>query len=66
MEMLKDADIDPAPLMAKRVAIVGFGNQGRAQALNDVVDPLDGLVHLDLRGVEDRVPGLGIEHLVGG
>lgn len=32
--MLRDADIDPAPLERKRVAIVGYGNQGRAQALN--------------------------------
>ena len=34
MDLLRDADIDPAPLAGKRVAIVGFGNQGRAQALN--------------------------------
>jgi ketol-acid reductoisomerase len=34
MSWLRDADIDPAPLAGKRVAIVGFGNQGRAQALN--------------------------------
>jgi ketol-acid reductoisomerase len=34
MKWLRDADIDPAPLSGKRVAIVGFGNQGRAQALN--------------------------------
>jgi ketol-acid reductoisomerase len=34
MEMLCDADIDPAPLAGKRVAILGYGNQGRAQALN--------------------------------
>ena len=34
MELLKDADIDPAPLADKRVAILGYGNQGRAQALN--------------------------------
>ena len=34
MEPLRDADIDPTPLAGKRVAIVGFGNQGRAQALN--------------------------------
>ena len=34
MDILRDADIDPSPLAAKRVAIVGFGNQGRAQALN--------------------------------
>ena len=34
MDLLKDADIDPAPLAGKRVAILGYGNQGRAQALN--------------------------------
>jgi ketol-acid reductoisomerase len=34
MELLRDADIDPAPLAGKRVAVVGFGNQGRAQSLN--------------------------------
>jgi ketol-acid reductoisomerase len=34
MELLRDADIDPTPLTGKRVAIVGYGNQGRAQALN--------------------------------
>jgi ketol-acid reductoisomerase len=34
MEMLRDADIDPSPLEDKRVAILGYGNQGRAQALN--------------------------------
>jgi len=34
MEMLRDAQIDPAPLADKRVAILGYGNQGRAQALN--------------------------------
>jgi ketol-acid reductoisomerase len=34
MEILRDADIDPLPLQGKRVAILGYGNQGRAQALN--------------------------------
>ncbi|HVM38251.1 MAG TPA: ketol-acid reductoisomerase [Sphingomicrobium sp.] len=34
MQMLRDADIDPAPMADKTVAIIGFGNQGRAQALN--------------------------------
>ena len=34
MAFLRDADIDPAPLADERVAIVGYGNQGRAQALN--------------------------------
>lgn len=32
--MLNDADLDPAPLAGKTVAVIGFGNQGRAQALN--------------------------------
>jgi ketol-acid reductoisomerase len=34
MELLRDADIDPSPLAGKRVTILGYGNQGRAQALN--------------------------------
>ena len=34
MDAKRDADIDPAPLASKRVAILGYGNQGRAQALN--------------------------------
>lgn len=34
MELLRDADIDPEPLVGKRVAILGYGNQGRAQSLN--------------------------------
>ena len=34
MDITFDPDIDPAPLAAKRVAIIGYGNQGRAQALN--------------------------------
>ena len=34
MDARRDADIDPTPLQGKSVAIVGYGNQGRAQALN--------------------------------
>ncbi|MEA3082039.1 MAG: ketol-acid reductoisomerase, partial [Sphingomonadales bacterium] len=34
MDLIRDSDIDPAPLAGKRVAILGYGNQGRAQALN--------------------------------
>jgi ketol-acid reductoisomerase len=34
MDLLRDEDIDPSPLADKRVAIIGYGNQGRAQALN--------------------------------
>jgi ketol-acid reductoisomerase len=32
--MLHDADLDLSPLAGRTVAIVGYGNQGRAQALN--------------------------------
>jgi ketol-acid reductoisomerase len=34
MELIRDADIDPTLLKGKRVAILGYGNQGRAQTLN--------------------------------
>jgi ketol-acid reductoisomerase len=34
MDAKRDADIDPSPLAGRRVAIIGYGNQGRAQALN--------------------------------
>lgn len=34
MDLLRDADIDMAVLAGKRVAVLGYGNQGRAQALN--------------------------------
>ena len=34
MDLIRDAEIDSAPLEGKRVAILGYGNQGRAQALN--------------------------------
>ena len=34
MEVLRDADIDLAVLAGKRIAVLGYGNQGRAQALN--------------------------------
>lgn len=48
MEMLRDADIDPSPLAGKRVAILGYGNQGRAQALNLKDSGID--VVIGLRG----------------
>ena len=34
MDLLRDDAIDPSPLAGRRVAILGYGNQGRAQALN--------------------------------
>src|SRR5512133_2657274 len=46
MDFLRDADIDLAPLAGKRVAIVGYGNQGRAQALNLMDSGIDVVVGL--------------------
>lgn len=34
MNVLRDPDIDTAPLRPHRIAIIGFGSQGRAHALN--------------------------------
>jgi ketol-acid reductoisomerase len=46
MDALRDADIDPQPLAGKRVAIIGYGNQGRAQALNLMGSGIDVVVGL--------------------
>ena len=61
MDLLRDGDIDPAPLSGKRVAILGYGNQGRAQALNLKDSGID--VVVGLRGgsgsmVEAEAAGL--------
>jgi ketol-acid reductoisomerase len=34
VDLIREAAVDPAPLAGKRVAILGYGNQGRAQSLN--------------------------------
>jgi ketol-acid reductoisomerase len=34
MEVIRDGDVQLRPLLERTVAIVGYGNQGRAQALN--------------------------------
>jgi ketol-acid reductoisomerase len=34
VDLIRESEIDSSPLADKRVAIVGYGNQGRAQALN--------------------------------
>ena len=63
MEMLRDADIDPAPLAGKRVAIIGYGNQGRAQALNlhdSGVDVVVGLRGGSGSAIEAEAAGLAI------
>jgi ketol-acid reductoisomerase len=46
MNAKRDAVIDPAPLAGKRVAIIGYGNQGRPQALNLNDSGIDVLVGL--------------------
>ncbi|HZF96452.1 MAG TPA: ketol-acid reductoisomerase, partial [Allosphingosinicella sp.] len=34
MRVYRDEDADPELIRARRVAVIGYGNQGRAQALN--------------------------------
>jgi ketol-acid reductoisomerase len=61
MEMLRDADIDPGPLAGKRVAILGYGNQGRAQALNlydSGIDVIVGLRGASASTIEAKAAGL--------
>ena len=57
MELIRDANIDPAPLAGKRVAILGYGNQGRAQALNLKDSGIDVVV-----GLRDGSPSLARAH----
>ena len=61
MDRIFDADIDPAPLIGKRVAIIGFGNQGRAQSLNlhdSGIDVVVGLRDHSPSASEVRAAGL--------
>ena len=63
MKILRDDHIDPAPLAGKRIAIMGYGNQGRAQALNLKDSGID--VVVGLRGAsgstaEVESAGLGV------
>jgi ketol-acid reductoisomerase len=55
MELLRDSDIDMAPLAGKRVALLGFGNQGRAQSLNLKDSGID--VVVGLRGASGSARG---------
>jgi ketol-acid reductoisomerase len=64
MDLLREIDIDPAPLAGKRVAIIGFGNQGRAQALNLKDSGIDVVVGLRPgSGSAAEVESAGIAHL---
>ena len=71
MELTRDADIDPAPLSGKRVAVLGYGNQGRAQALNlhdSGIDVVVGLRGASGSRIEAEAAGLAtalIEEAVG-
>ena len=46
MDFIRDAEIDPAPLEGKRIVILGYGNQGKPQALNLQDSGLDVVVAL--------------------
>jgi len=46
VDLIREADVDPAPLAGKRVAILGYGNQGRAQSLNLKDSGIDAVVGL--------------------
>jgi len=62
MDLIRDADIDPAPLAGKRVAIIGYGNQGRAQSLNLHDSGIDVVVGLrGGSGSRNEVEAAGIE-----
>jgi ketol-acid reductoisomerase len=66
MKFLRDADIDPAPLAGKRVAVVGYGNQGRAQSLNlhdSGIDVVVGLRGESASATEAEGAGLEIDLL---
>src|SRR4028119_2523464 len=60
MQVYFEADADPALIRSRRVAIIGYGNQGRAQALNlrdSGVDVIVGLPKASAsrnRAAEDR------------
>ena len=66
MDRIFDAQIDPAPLIGKRVAIIGYGNQGRAQSLNlrdSGIDVIVGLRDGSATIAEARAAGLATASL---
>ncbi|MFL6856067.1 MAG: ketol-acid reductoisomerase [Sphingomicrobium sp.] len=68
MDARRDADIDPAPLRGKRVAILGYGNQGRAQALNlkdSGIDVIVGLRDGSPSKAKAATDGIATDSLIG-
>jgi ketol-acid reductoisomerase len=66
MRLTREDEIDPAPLEGKRDAILGFGNQGRAQALNlkdSGVDVVVGLRGGSGSSIEAQSAGLTVDLL---
>jgi ketol-acid reductoisomerase len=66
VDLIRESEIDPAPLADKRVAILGYGNQGRAQALNlqdSHVDVVIGLRDGSASRVEAEAAGLKVDLL---
>src|ERR1044072_7649003 len=62
MDLIRDGDIDMAPLAGKRVAVLGYGNQGRAQSLNLKDSGIDVVVGLrGASGSAQEVEAAGIE-----
>ena len=72
MDILKADAIDPSPLASAKVAIIGYGNQGRAQALNLKDSGIDVVVGLRegsssfARCEADGVPAASIEQAADG
>jgi ketol-acid reductoisomerase len=66
MKLIRQSEIDPAPLAGKRVAVLGFGNQGRAQSLNlkdSRIDVVVGLRDGSPSRHEAEAAGLPVEPL---
>lgn len=62
MDLVREKDVDPAPLKGKRIAVLGFGNQGRAQALNLKDSGIDVIVGLRGSSLNRAIAGeLGLE-----
>ena len=66
MKLTRESEIDPAPLAGRRVAVLGYGNQGRAQSLNlkdSGIDVVVGLREGSPSRAEAEAAGLRIEAL---